>query len=65
MTNRCLKAVVVGRQGMLSVEYFSSTSTLFVPVKFCRGHTADVKVRKIWPPSVLVILSDLKEWCLS
>ena len=63
-TTTCLKAVVGVSKGMLPVKYVP-IKPLFVSVEFHRDHKTVTKVRCIWPPSVLGILPDLKQWCMS
>ena len=44
------------RKGMVPVKYFSPAKPLFVSAKFHGDHTADIKMREIWPPSVLELV---------
>ena len=52
-------------KGMLPVKYFCSTKFLLVSVEFHGDHKTAYKDEGIWPPLVLGILPDFKQWCVS
>ena len=54
-----------GNQGHATCKTPSLRQSLFiVSIKFLEDHKTVTKLRCIWPPSVLGILPDLKQWCL-
>ena len=60
-----LKLRLVVSKGMLPVKYFCTNRAFFMSVEFHGDHKTVIKLRRIWPPSVLGILPDLKPWRLS
>ena len=65
-TTTCLQTVVGGKQGHALCKILSLQQILFlVSFEFHRDHKTVIKFKWIWPPSVLMILLDLKQWCLS
>ena len=59
----CLKTVVGVSRGMLPVKYFCSNEAFL-----CRLNFVEIiritKLGRIWSPSVLLILQDLRQWFL-
>ena len=51
--------------GFTTVMSVCPTKALFVSVEFHGGHKAVTRLARIWPPSVLQILPDLRQWYLS
>ena len=52
-------------EGMLPVKCFRSSKAFIISVEFHGDHETVTMLRCIWLPSVLRILPDLKQWCLS
>ena len=52
-------------KGMLPERYFHSINASFLLIECHIDHTTLTKSKAIWPPSVLWILPDLKQWYLS
>ena len=62
----CLRTVVEGKQGHVPCKILLLHQSLFfVSVEFHGDHSIVIKLRSIWPPSILGILPDLRQWCLS
>ena len=65
-TNTCHKTLVGGKQWHSpSKILFLQESPFFVSVESCGGHKTVKRSGKVWPPTVLWILPDLKRWCVS
>ena len=52
-------------KGMLPVEFFCTNEAFCVSVVLHGDHKTVLKLRRIWPPSVLEIMLDLKRRFLS
>ena len=62
----CVKNVVGVSNGILNVkDTFPSTNPVFMSAEFHENHKTVTILGCIWPPSVLGILSDLSQCCLS
>ena len=65
-TTTCPKNVVGGKQVHYApCKILSLRQSLFVSVKFHGDHKIVIKLRLIWPPSVVGKLPDLRHWCQS
>ena len=61
----CLGTVVGINKGTIHIKYFRSTKPLSMSVEIQVDHMTVIKLRSIWQPSVLEMLPDLRQWCLS
>ena len=59
-SSHVLKVLLGVSQGLLSVKYLHINKTSFL----CQLNFTVIKLRYIWPPPVLGILPDLRQWFL-